>query len=104
MWSTTLANWKENLNKIALDVHDDDDEDEELSIYNNRQDSDRRISHSFARSPSVSNSPVANGFDSPSNSEVNYKVHLLFFFQASDYLTLSACLVQIMFVPEILNY
>lgn len=79
MWSTTLANWKENLNKIALDVHDDDDEDEELSIYNNRQDSDRRISHSFARSPSVSNSPVANGFDSPSNSEVNYKVHLLFF-------------------------
>ncbi|KAM7508610.1 hypothetical protein LguiA_019063 [Lonicera macranthoides] len=70
MWSTTLANWKENLNKIALDVHDDDDEDEELSIYNNRQDSDRRISHSFARSPSVSNSPVANGFDSPSNSEI----------------------------------
>uniref|UniRef100_A0A5B7BAA0 Golgin candidate 4 n=1 Tax=Davidia involucrata TaxID=16924 RepID=A0A5B7BAA0_DAVIN len=73
MWSS-IANLKENLNKIALDVHDDDD-DEELEIYNshNREDSslsDRRISHNFAHSKSGSYSPVANGFDSPYNSEI----------------------------------
>ncbi|XP_076943027.1 golgin candidate 4-like [Bidens hawaiensis] len=45
MWSTTaLANLKENLNKIALDVHDDDDD------------------HSY--SYHSDDHPIANGFDS----------------------------------------
>lgn len=76
MWSTTLANLKENLNKIALDVHDEDDDDEadkRSEISNSRYSfsfSDRRFSHNSARSVSVSDSPVANGFDSPSNSEI----------------------------------
>lgn len=76
MWSTTLANLKENLNKIALDVHDEDDDDEadKRSEISNSRDSfsfsDRRFSHNSARSVSVSDSPVANGFDSPSNSEI----------------------------------
>lgn len=77
MWGT-IANLKENLNKIAQDVHDDDDE-EELAIYaslngGGGQDSsisDRRNSHSFAHSKSPSSrSPVSNGFDSAFNPEV----------------------------------
>ncbi|XP_050387627.1 golgin candidate 4 [Argentina anserina] len=66
MWGT-IANLKENLNKIALDVHDDSDE-EELAIYGNGGEGattpiyDRRNSHSFAHSQSPSSrSPVANG-------------------------------------------
>lgn len=74
MWSTNLANLKENLNKIALDVHDDDDEDdaddyEKLSeIPNSRNSSfsDRRVSLNHGRNFS----PIANGLDSTSNSEV----------------------------------
>ncbi|KAA8516109.1 hypothetical protein F0562_019288 [Nyssa sinensis] len=75
MWSS-IANLKENLNKIALDVHDNADADyEELEIYNshNREDSSlsyRRISHNFAHSNSGSYSPVVNGFDSAYNSEI----------------------------------
>ncbi|KAL7238992.1 hypothetical protein ACSBR2_004982 [Camellia fascicularis] len=92
MWST-IANLKENLNKIALDVHhhdydydydydDDDDEqqEEELGIHDspNRNGplvSDRRFSHNFAYSLPPSHS---NGFeDSPDNSEVEqYKVEI----------------------------
>ncbi|KAL6126246.1 hypothetical protein ACLB2K_074297 [Fragaria x ananassa] len=67
MWGT-IANLKENLNKIALDVHDDSDE-EELEIYASINGgaqgspiSDRRNSHSFAHSKSPSSrSPVPNG-------------------------------------------
>ncbi|GFY92481.1 golgin Putative 4 [Actinidia rufa] len=69
MWSS-IANLKENLHKIALDVHDDDDET--LEIYNSPDRngaSDRRISHNFARSSPASHSTLANGFDSPYNSE-----------------------------------
>lgn len=76
MWNS-IANLKENLNKIALDVHDDDDDEEdELEIYASRngvQDSPvsyRRNSHSFAHSKSVSRSPVPNGIDSAYNFEV----------------------------------
>lgn len=75
MWGT-IANLKENLNKIALDVHDEDDEDEEeFKIYgsgngDNTPVSDRRNSHRFAHSKSVLRSPVANGIESPSNPEV----------------------------------
>ena len=76
MWSS-IANLKENLHKIALDVHDDDDE--ALEIYNSPDQngaSDRRISHNFARSSPASHSPLANGFDSPYNSEVFRCVYL----------------------------
>ncbi|KAE9460137.1 hypothetical protein C3L33_07916, partial [Rhododendron williamsianum] len=73
MWSS-IANVKENLHKIALDVHDDDD-DEALEIYNSPDRSghlftDRRSSHSFAHSSPASHSPLANGFGSPYNSEI----------------------------------
>ncbi|XP_052480221.1 golgin candidate 3 isoform X1 [Gossypium raimondii] len=71
MW-TSIANLKENLNKIKLDVHGDDDE--ELEIYgseNGRHStfSDRRNSHTFAHSKPVSFSSLASGIDSPFNSE-----------------------------------
>ncbi|KAI3791024.1 hypothetical protein L2E82_04559 [Cichorium intybus] len=74
MWSTTLANLKENLNKIALDVHDDDDDDggddyeklSEISNSRNSSFSDRRNSLNHGRGFP----PVANGLDSTSNSEV----------------------------------
>ncbi|KDO86335.1 hypothetical protein CISIN_1g003941mg [Citrus sinensis] len=77
----TLANYKENLNKIALDVHYDDD-GEELKIYDSRNVddmsvSDRRDSHSFANSKSVSWSPVSNGFESPHDPEIErYKAEI----------------------------
>ncbi|CAK9134363.1 unnamed protein product [Ilex paraguariensis] len=80
MWNT-IANLKENLNKIVLDVHEDDDVDE-LAMYNSRdgEDSsvaDRRISHNFAHSKSPSSSPLANGFDSAYNSEIEqYKAEI----------------------------
>ncbi|PSS24235.1 Golgin candidate like [Actinidia chinensis var. chinensis] len=77
MWSS-IANLKENLHKIALDVHDDDDET--LEIYNSPDRngaSDRRISHNFARSSPASHSTLANGFDSPYNSEIEqYKAEI----------------------------
>lgn len=95
MWSS-IANLKENLNKIALDVHDDDD-DEELSIHSSRDrevypDSDRRNSHSFSHSRSPT--PIANGFDSPSNFEVFLLLELLliyYFFLSSIFI----CFVRI---------
>ncbi|KAG5014031.1 hypothetical protein JHK86_026292 [Glycine max] len=59
MWGT-IANFKENLNKIALDVHyaayDDDDEDDVVSP---AAVSDRRNSHSSAHSISLPRSPPA---------------------------------------------
>ncbi|KAK3024483.1 hypothetical protein RJ639_043800 [Escallonia herrerae] len=78
MW--TLASFKDNLNKIALDVHDDDDE---LSIYDSRgredysPPSDRRASRNSARSESVSSSPFTNGFVSAANPEIEqYKAEI----------------------------
>lgn len=76
MWSS-IANVKENLHKIALDVHDDDD-DEALEIYNSPDrnghlSTDRRSSHSFAHSSPASHSPLSNGFGSPYNSEVLFR-------------------------------
>ncbi|CAN6568241.1 unnamed protein product [Malus baccata var. baccata] len=67
MWST-IANLKENLNKMAQDVHDDDDDDEEYEIHAINGEkasslSDRRNSHSFAHSKSPSRSPIPNGVD-----------------------------------------
>ncbi|XP_021808006.1 golgin candidate 4 isoform X1 [Prunus avium] len=82
MWST-IANLKENLNKMAQDVHDEDDEDEEFEIYaslNGAQASsisDRRNSHSFAHSKSPSRSPIPNGIDSFINPEIEqYKAEI----------------------------
>lgn len=72
MWSTSVASLKENLYKIAQDVHhDDDDEDEESSIYNNSNDSpNRRFSD---RSFSYSNSPP------PQNSQVSLSTFTVLF-------------------------
>ncbi|XP_031278536.1 golgin candidate 4-like [Pistacia vera] len=82
MWGT-IANLKENLNKIALDVHeDDDDDDEELTINGSGNGdatpvSDRRNSHRFAHFKSVSRSPLSNGIDSPRNPEIEqYKAEI----------------------------
>jgi len=82
MWSS-IENLKENLNRIALEIHDEDDEDEEeLSIYNSdvRSDtnsaSNRRISRNFSRSKTPTyHSPIANGFDSANNPEVFLKIY-----------------------------
>lgn len=78
MWSS-IANLKQNLEKIALDVHDDD-EDLEIHASTNGYDSsvsDRRNSHRFAHSKSVSPSPIANGNDSPYNFEIEqYKAQI----------------------------
>lgn len=84
MWSS-IETLKQNLNKIALDVHDGDDNDEEFTIYGSSNDngssvSRRRNSHSFAHSKSVSQSPIANGLDSPHNSEVCFFLFKLLIF------------------------
>ncbi|KAK6804601.1 hypothetical protein RDI58_002385 [Solanum bulbocastanum] len=84
MWSS-IENLKENLNRIALEIHDEDDEgEEELSIYNSDDRSDtnsasnRRISRNFSRSKTPTyHSPVANGFDSANNPEIEkYKTEI----------------------------
>ncbi|KAJ6972423.1 golgin candidate 4-like isoform X1 [Populus alba x Populus x berolinensis] len=78
MWSS-IANLKQNLEKIALDVHEDD-EDLEIHASTNGYDSsvsDRRNSHRFAHSKSVSPSPIANGNDSPYTFEIEqYKAQI----------------------------
>ncbi|CAN4111519.1 unnamed protein product [Withania somnifera] len=73
MWSS-IESLKENLNRIAVEIHDDDDE--QLSIYNSGDPtdsnslSDRRISRNFARSKSPTYpSPIAYGFDSAHDPE-----------------------------------
>ncbi|KAI4328852.1 hypothetical protein L6164_021175 [Bauhinia variegata] len=80
MWST-IANLKENFNKIALDVHEDDDEEElEINGRTNEENSpltDRRNSHSFARAKSVSSALVTNGIDPTYTSEIEqYKAEI----------------------------
>lgn len=78
MWST-IANLKENLNKIALDVHyaDDDEDDIVLPSYGIPPDgesptvSDRRSSRGSSHSNSIPRSPASNGItDHPYASEV----------------------------------
>ncbi|XP_004510700.1 golgin candidate 3-like isoform X2 [Cicer arietinum] len=82
MWGT-IANLKDNLNKIALDVHDD--EDEMLRMYggetpaNGEESSvtDRRSSNGFVRSKSAIKSPLSNGVDHVSLSEMEqYKAEI----------------------------
>ncbi|RDX76775.1 Golgin candidate 3 [Mucuna pruriens] len=84
MWGT-IANLKENLNKIALDVHDDVDDDEILRAYGSGSPSngdtsavsDRRSSHGSAHSKSAIRSPFANGIDHASLSEIEqYKAEI----------------------------
>ncbi|QCE02649.1 hypothetical protein DEO72_LG8g664 [Vigna unguiculata] len=83
MWGT-IANFKENLNKIALDVHDDDD-DEILREYgtgitangDNSAVSGRRSSYGSASSKSGIGSPLANGIDHASLPEIEqYKAEI----------------------------
>ncbi|KAL0428800.1 UNVERIFIED_CONTAM: Golgin candidate 3 [Sesamum radiatum] len=83
MWSS-VANLKESLSKIALDVHDDDDE--ELSLFassptdqfdNGNSVSERRSSRNFTRSITRPLSPIGNGFDSSLNHEIEqYKTQI----------------------------
>ncbi|XP_014633249.1 golgin candidate 3 isoform X2 [Glycine max] len=83
MWGT-IANFKENLNKIALDVHDDDD-DEIFRAYgagspangDNSVVSDRRSSRGSTRSKLGIRSPLANGIDHASLHEIEqYKAEI----------------------------
>ncbi|KAG5100866.1 hypothetical protein JHK82_045918 [Glycine max] len=84
MWGT-IANLKENLNKIALDVHEDDDDDEIFRVYgagspsngDSSAVSDRRSSHGSVRSRSGIRSPLANGIDHASLPEIEqYKAEI----------------------------
>lgn len=75
MWSTSLASFKENLNKIAQDVHDDDDEYEDSSIYNSNDRNDSPVSNRRFSDRSFSNS-YSNGFDSAHDSEVYMNTYL----------------------------
>ncbi|ESQ43922.1 hypothetical protein EUTSA_v10005812mg [Eutrema salsugineum] len=82
MWSS-IENLKENLNKIALDVHEDDEEEDDLHRYGSSNgigdvsDSDRRNSSGFRSSRSVSRYPISNGIESPVNHEIErYKVEI----------------------------
>ncbi|GKB21247.1 hypothetical protein Tco_0855170, partial [Tanacetum coccineum] len=74
MWSTTLANLKENLNKIALDVHDDEDNDYDDDRLSEISNNDQRRYSINNRRRSVS-PVVANGFDSNSQIE-QYKAEI----------------------------
>nr|KYP47607.1 hypothetical protein KK1_030713 [Cajanus cajan] len=77
MWGT-IANLKENLNKIALDVHYADDDDDDDDAVFTAAVSDRRNSHSFAHSKSLPRSPPPNGTsDHPYASEIEqYKAEI----------------------------
>ncbi|CAG7866158.1 unnamed protein product [Brassica rapa] len=82
MWSS-IENLKENLNKIALDVHDDDEDEEDLHSYGSSNgfgdvsDSNRRNSNGFRSSRSVSRYPISNGIESPSHHEIErYKAEI----------------------------
>nr|GMD29895.1 golgin candidate 4 isoform X1 [Ipomoea batatas] len=89
MWSS-IESLKENLNRIALEIHeDDDDDDPQLSVSSNSGDSvhnsvlspaNRRISRNFSpsKSPAQHNhhSPIANGIDSAHKFEVLSSLYL----------------------------
>lgn len=89
MWNS-IANLKENLHKIALDVHDDDDEDDDDEeedfeirgkINGNHHDphhpqsvSSKRSLRRFSHSDASFHSPFANGIGSPHSPEVGFWV------------------------------
>ncbi|CAH8354057.1 unnamed protein product [Eruca vesicaria subsp. sativa] len=82
MWSS-IENLKENLNKIALDVHDDDDDEDEEDLHSygssngfaDASDSNRRNSNGFRSSRS--RYPISNGIESPARHEIErYKAEI----------------------------
>ncbi|CAA7023078.1 unnamed protein product [Microthlaspi erraticum] len=82
MWGS-IENLKENLNKIALDVHEDDDYEDDLISYGTANgvghlpDSDRRNSSGFRSSRSISRYPISNGIESPDHHEIErYKAEI----------------------------
>ncbi|KAL0714957.1 hypothetical protein Bca4012_021936 [Brassica carinata] len=82
MWSS-IENLKENLNKIALDVHDDDEDEEDLHSYGSSNgvgdvsDSNWRNSNGFRSARSVSRYPISNGIESPAHHEIErYKAEI----------------------------
>ncbi|KAG2260857.1 hypothetical protein Bca52824_080151 [Brassica carinata] len=82
MWSS-IENLKENLNKIALDVHDDDEDEEDLHSYGSSNgvgdvsDSNWRNSNGFRSARSVSRYPISNGIESPGHHEIErYKAEI----------------------------
>ncbi|KAF8108521.1 hypothetical protein N665_0108s0056 [Sinapis alba] len=82
MWSS-IENLKENLNKIALDVHDDDEDEEDLHSYGSANgfgdvsDSNRRNPNGFRSSRSVSRYPISNGIEPHGHHEIErYKAEI----------------------------
>ena len=68
MWGS-IANFKENLNKIALDVHEaEDDGDDELGMYGGDNGHDSDVSH--GRTSHGSTHSNSNGIDTYYISEV----------------------------------
>ncbi|CAJ1821567.1 unnamed protein product [Sphenostylis stenocarpa] len=87
MWGT-IANFKENLNKIALDVHYDHDEYDAISP----AVSDRRNSHSFAHSNSLPSSPPPNGMsDHPYASELMNRGYFVFWIETGSRIAAKRC-------------
>lgn len=86
MWGT-IANLKDNLNNIAFGVHYKE-EDEMLRIYDDEitsngeesRVSDRRNSNGSVRSKSGIRSPLTNGIDHVSVSEVTLTLSKLYWF------------------------
>ncbi|KAL4204026.1 hypothetical protein AMTRI_Chr01g107660 [Amborella trichopoda] len=96
MWNSTIANFKENLSRIALDVHDVAEEleattppsngrssfsnlgvGEDASVLDRDHHRHRKISHRFPQSHSHAKSPVPNGIDSSHKAELEwYKAEL----------------------------
>jgi hypothetical protein len=76
MWSS-IENMKANLHKIVLDVHEDDEEEDDLHKYgsaNGVSNSDRRNSSGFR---SVSRYSISNGIESPAHHEIErYKAEI----------------------------
>ncbi|CAH2063217.1 unnamed protein product [Thlaspi arvense] len=82
MWSS-IENLKENLNKIALDVHEDDEDEDDLQRYGfsngvgDISGSDRRNSSGFRSLRSVSRYPISSGIESPGHHEIErYKAEI----------------------------
>lgn len=76
MWGS-IANLKENLNRMALEIHDGDDDDDDAALSLNRNSGDRAqnspVTHAdrrISRNFSPSKSSIANGFDSAYETEV----------------------------------
>lgn len=69
MWSS-IENLKENLNKIALDVHEDDEYEDDLLRYGTANGVGDLPDYNRRNSRSVSRYPISNGIESPNHHEV----------------------------------